>query len=231
MIQPTMIVAATVLLAQPAFAADRNFSVTGFDRVRVDGPYKVVLTTSTAPFARASGDAFALDGVDIGVQGRTLVIRPHRETWGGFPGRAGGTVTISIGTHDLAAAWVNGSGSLAIDRVRGLSFDVAIQGAGAVSIADSDVDQLKVAVNGTGIARIAGRAKKLTAIVRGASVFDGASLQVRDATLGAEGPATIRASVDGEAGVDARGLATVTLDGSPSCTVRSQGSASVAGCR
>ena len=98
-------------------AADRNFGVNGFDRVRVDGPYKVRLNTGVAPFATASGSAAALDSVAIDVQGRTLIVRTNRSTWGGYPGEATGPVAITIGTHELEAAWINGSGSLVIDKV------------------------------------------------------------------------------------------------------------------
>ena len=65
-------------VAAPAPAATRNFGVTGFDRIRVDGPYKVRLATGIAPFAKASGSMAALDRVAIEVQGRTLKIgRAH----------------------------------------------------------------------------------------------------------------------------------------------------------
>ena len=102
----------------PADAATRNFGVSGFDRIRVDGPYKVRLTTGVAPFAIASGSGPARStAVAIDVQGRTLVVRSNRSSWGGYPGEAKGPVEISIGTHELNAAWLNGSGSLAIDKV------------------------------------------------------------------------------------------------------------------
>ena len=38
-----------------AAPATRNYSVTSFDRIRIDGPYKVALKTNVAPYARASG--------------------------------------------------------------------------------------------------------------------------------------------------------------------------------
>ena len=115
-----------VVIATPAFAADRNYSVTSFDRIRLDGAYKVRLTTNVSPFARATGSPEALDGVSLDVQGRTLVIRSNRSSWGGYPGRQPGPVEISVGTHELAAAFVNGSGGLAIDKIRGLTFELAI---------------------------------------------------------------------------------------------------------
>ena len=54
-------------------------------------------------------------------------------------------------------AWLNGAGALAIDRVKGLSFDLSVQGSGVAAIGQVDVDQLNVGVVGTGSARLAGR--------------------------------------------------------------------------
>lgn len=224
--------AALVLLAAPAAAAERNYSVTSFNRVRVDGPYQVTVKTNVAPFARASGSQAALDGVSIRVEGRTLVVRADTSGgWGGYPGEGRGPVTIELGTHDLTTAWVNGAGALFIDKVKGLSFDLAIQGAGVMRIDSADVDQLKIGLSGTASARLSGRAAKVTATIRGSSSLDAESLAVKDAVIGAEGPAMIRANVTGTAKVDALGLASVALAGSPSCTTKSQGSASVTGCR
>jgi hypothetical protein len=223
--------AAAVALAVPAGAATRNFGITSFEKVRVDGPFKVSLTTGVAPFARATGSLAALDRVAIEVRGNTLVVHNNLDSWGGYPGKDVGPVEVSLGTHDLSAAWLNGSGSLAIDRVKGLSFDLSVQGSGAGEIGQTSVDQLNVSIVGTASARLAGQAAKLTAVIRGISNLDAAALSSKDATLGADGAATIAANVRGSATVDASGPATVRLTGSPSCTLRVSGSASVSGCR
>ena len=225
------LLALAAVLAAPAAAATRNFGVSGFDRVRVDGPFKVTLSTGIAPFARASGPQAALDRVAVDVQGRTLVVRPARSSWGGYPGEAQGPVEIVIGTHELGSAWVNGAGSLTIDKVRGLSFDLSVQGPGLIGIQQADVDQLRIAIAGTGSVSLAGKAGKMTAIVRGVSSLDATGLVAKDAKIGAEGPATIKATVTNEAVVDGSGVATITLAGSPSCTAKLTGSASVSGCR
>ena len=224
--------AAFALLAAPAMAAERNYSVTSFNRIRVDGPYQVTVRTNVAPFARASGSQASLDGVSIRVEGRTLIVRADTSGgWGGYPGEGRGPVTIELGTHDLTTAWVNGAGALFIDKVKGLSFDLAIQGAGVMRIDSADVDQLKIGLSGTASARLSGRAAKLTATIRGSSSLDAETLAVKDAVIGAEGPAMVRANVTGTAKVDALGLASVALAGGPSCITKTQGSASVTGCR
>jgi hypothetical protein len=226
-----LLAAGIAVLAAPASAATRNFVITGFEMVRVDGPFKVNLTTGVAPFATATGSPQALDRVAVEVRGNTLVVHSNLDSWGGYPGKDSGPVEISLGTHDLSAAWLNGSGAIAIDRVRGLSFDLSVQGSGAGQIGQVSVDQLNVSVVGTASAKLAGQAAKMTAVIRGISTLDAAALATKDATLGADGAATIAANVDNSVTVDATGPATVNIAGGPSCTLRVSGSASVSGCR
>jgi hypothetical protein len=228
----TFLLAATLCaLAAPAGAATRNFGITSFTKVRVDGPYKVSLTTGVAPFATATGSPSALDRVAVEVRGDTLVVHNNLDSWGGYPGKDAGPVEISLGTHDLSAAWLNGSGALNIDRVKGLSFDLSVQGSGRGSIDHVSVDQLNVSVAGTASASLSGEAARLTSVVRGISTLDAANLATRDATLGADGAATINGSVSNSVTIDASGPATVRLTGSPACTLKVSGSANVSGCR
>ena len=142
-----------------------------------------------------------------------------------------GPVEIGIGTHDLSSAWLTGSGALAIDKISGLSFDLSVQGSGAATIGRTDVDQLNISIGGTASARLAGRADKVTAVVRGVSSLDAANLAAKDATIGAEGTATVDANVSNSVKVDGNGPATVRFTGRPACTLRVGGSASVSGCR
>jgi hypothetical protein len=228
----TFILAAAICaIAAPANAATRNFGITGFDKIRVDGPYKVRLTTGVAPFASASGSAAALDGLSIDVRDDTLIVHSNLDSWGGYPGKDVGPVEISLGTHELSAAWLNGSGSLSINHVEGLKFGLSVQGSGSADIAQAAVDQFNISVLGTASARLAGQAGKVTAVIRGISTLDAANLSMKDATLGADGAATIAADISGTVKVDANGPATVRLTGGPSCTLQVSGSASVTGCR
>jgi len=71
----------------------------------------------------------------------------------------------------------------------------------------------------------------LTAIVRGISTLDAPGLTSKNATIGAQGPATVRLTVTETAKVDAQGAAAVALTGNPACIVKAVGSATVSGCR
>src|SRR5206468_12918122 len=121
-----------------------------------------------------------------------------------------GPVEINIGTHDLTAAWMSGAGTLAIDKVRGLSFDLSAQGSGAARIGRVDVDQLNISVVGTASAVLAGRAGKVTAVVRGIPSLDASGLVAKDATIGAEGAATIKANVSDAVTIDGNGPVAIT---------------------
>lgn len=228
--KPAILAPLLILAAAPAAAAERNYSVTSFDRIRVDGPYRVSLRTGVSPFARAQGSLEAINSLSLDVQGRTLIVRGNPSSWGGYPGAAAGPVTIEVGTHELSAAWLNCAGSLAIDRIEGLEFDLAIQGSGSVAIGEAEIDQIEVGISGAGSATLAGEALKFTAIVRGPSSLDAARLQSKDVTVGAEGPAQVRVNATASAEIDARGLAMIEVAGGAACTVNAHGSATVSGC-
>ena len=222
---------ALLSLAAPAAAATRNFGVEDFDRIRVTGPFKVQLVTGVAPFARATGSTDATDAISIEMVGRTLVVQPNASNWTSFPGQNGGPVTISIGTHDLSAVWLNGSGMISVDRVKGQSFELTLQGSGAVSVGNIAVDTLRIGMSGGGSATMAGTAPQVTATLFGASNFDGSALNSKDATIGAQGTAVIKLTATDAVKIDSEGPVTISLGGKPACTLRAQGPADVTGCR
>jgi hypothetical protein len=222
---------AMLLLAAPAAAATRNFGITDYSKIRVEGPYKVTLTTGVAPFAKASGSPTALDRIRIETRGDTLVVEADPNAWGGYPGQDYGPVEVSVGTHDLTNAALTGAGSLSINHVEGLTFGLAVQGSGAAEIANVAADQMTVIVAGTASARLRGRALKFTAAMRGLSSIDAANLTTHNSDIVADGSATIDAIVTDTAQVEASGPSTIRLSGRPTCTLKVSGSTSVSGCR
>jgi hypothetical protein len=229
---PLFLIVALVT-ASPVGAAgptSRNFGIRSFEKIRVEGPYRVTLKTGVAPFARAKGTASALDRIDLEMRGDTLIVRA-----GPFAKKPSAEslspVEVELGTHDLFSAALTGSGSLAVDKVKGLKFDLSVQGAGVAEIGQVTVDQLSLNLGGNAAARLAGKSKQLTAVLRGLSTLDISGLDVADAVLGAEGPSTIRATITQSAKIDGRGTASFALAGRPSCTLNVQGSVSVSGCK
>lgn len=216
--------------AQAASTTTRNFGIRSFEKIRVEGPYRVTLKTGVAPFARARGPQAALDRIDFEMRGDMLLVRsgPFAKN----PAAAAlAPVEVELGTHDLSSAALTGAGSLAIDKVKGLKFDLSVQGAGTTDIAQVAVDQLSINLGGNAAARLSGKSQRMTAILRGLSTVELSGLQVSDAVFGAEGPSTVRATVTKAAKIDGRGTASFVLAGRPSCTLNVQGSVSVSGCK
>ena len=225
-----LLAAALTALASPGEPATRNFGVTSFTKIRISGPFKVSLATGVAPFAKASGSSAAIDRVAIDARGDTLVVQAN-PSWGGYPGADPGPVEISIGTHELTNASLIGSGLLSIDKVKALGFLLTVQGSGVGEIANAAVDQLTVSLQGTATAKLAGKAGKVTALVRGMSALDAAKLTTPSADFSVDGTATIDANVTDTAKVNGWGPATVRLTGKPTCIVKVQGSTTVSGCK
>lgn len=221
--------AAAIVIAAPSKSADRSYSVTDFNRVRVAGPYSVTLVTGVAPFARASGGQTGLEQVSVAVEGQTLVIQANRLVTSDNR-RPSGPVTITVGTHDLSQAIVAGSGSLAIDRARGQKLVLGASGPASIRLANADVDTLDVTQLGDGGVKLAGRTNVLLARISGTGSLDAAALKVSDLTLSVTGSATASAAATGKAQVTASGTASVTIAGSAACTAHVMGSASISGC-
>lgn len=205
--------------------------VTDFSKIRIDGPYSVKLTTGVAPSAKATGSSTALDNLSVQVEGQTLVIRKSQSGWGGFPGDNPGPIAIAVGTHDLTAIWLNGSGGLKVNSVRGPSLDISLVGAGSVAVDKVTVDHIGVGASGSGSVILAGTANEAAATASGTSSVDAHALTTKNATIGASGAGVVKLTASNTVKVNGEGAVTVDLSGKPSCTLNLQGPASVTGCR
>jgi len=206
-------------LAAPALAAERRVMVTDFDRVRVEGPYRVTLNVGPTSAAVATGSRAALDRVSIDVQGRTLRIRPNRSAWGGYPGDKAGLVEIAATTRELRAATIIGPGSLGIDRARGLRIDLSLSGSGRLGLAAVEADQLFVNLEGSGKIVLGGKARQMRAAIAGTGDLDGSALRADYADLIADTAGAIAFTAVRTVKVRANGTGDVAIAGPAACTV------------
>ncbi|HEX8571836.1 MAG TPA: head GIN domain-containing protein [Allosphingosinicella sp.] len=213
--------------AVPAGAAERRYPVTDFDRIEVDGPYQVTVRTGLASGARADGSAAALERIAIDVQGRTLRVRPNRSAWGGYPGDRPGPVAISLSTRDVRAAAVTGSGTLDIDRARGLRVDVSVSGSGRIAVAAVDADNLIVGLLGSGRIALAGRAKQLKATIQGSGDFAAAGLTADDSQITAATAGTVAVTAARTVKLKASGPGDISIAGNATCTIEGEGSGNI----
>lgn len=223
-----IVILAAALLGSAASAAERGYSVTDYDRIRVDGPYKVTLATGRSPGARAHGAQGAIDALSVEVQGRTLIVRRNSQAWGGNPGKPVGAVEVRLTGYGLRAATLNGAGSLAIDKLQGQNIDLAVAGSGLLKVAAIEADRLSVTVIGNGRAEVAGKAAIAQLGVRGTGGIDGAKLVAKDVRIIADGPGDIKVNATGAAIVTSNGAGNVIVEGRPACTIKATGSGTVA---
>lgn len=208
------------LIAVPAQAEERRFMLSSFDRIRVEGPFQVTVTSGGSAGAVASGDKRAIDSVSIRVDGRTLVIAPGVNGWGGYPGERPSLPVIAVSTRSLTGATLVGTGSLDIDRVGGLRVDLSLTGAGRLNIAAADADRIEANMIGTGALSIAGKALKARFSSNGAGTITAEALEVGDLTVHSQSSGEGAFYARYTATVAASGLGAVRVAGTPTCTIR-----------
>ena len=219
-----MLAALAAAFSTSAGAAERRYTVTDYDRIQVDGPFRVTVATGRAGAAVASGSSQAIEQVSIDVQGRVLRVRPNRNAWGGYPGEGAGALSIALSTHDLRGASVTGSGGIIIDKARSMRFDIAVSGSGNVALGRLEADSLNVGLLGSGKIVVGGKAKSLRATIQGNGDFDARGLAVEDAEINADTAGTIGVAVRRAAKITATGSGDTEIIGSPACTTRALGS-------
>ena len=215
--------AATVLLAVPAAAEDRRYMLTGFESVRVEGPYDVTIRTGSAPGASASGDRSGFESIDVRGEGRVLIVRAGQEAWGGYPGAKRSPPRLTVTVPALRAARVDGGGRLSVDRMAGQSVDLQLNGAGRIDVAELRTDRLNAVVVGTGALKVGGKVQRARFAANGAGSIDARALDLDALTLDwlsvGEAAFTVRYTAE----VSAQGQGPVEIAGSPACKIAGPG--------
>ena len=210
-----------------AQAAERRYSVTDFDKLRVVGASRVMIETARATTVRATGDREALDLLSVESLDRTLTIQPI----GGFVAspsqKSFKPATIYITLPLLSSAKLNGSGAISIATLRGIQADVSLTGSGQISVAKVMVDNLNARLSGSGTLTLAGKALKVDANVKGSGSVAASSLDVADLKLTAASSGKIELSALRSASIRASGAGLITVSGPATCTAENSGAGSV----
>lgn len=224
----TGIAAASLMLGStPAAAAEKRFGLTSFERIVVNGDFVVEVVTKSPVSAVASGVPDAIDRLELKSANGTLTISDRRFGSDRTRGAGAGRVTIRINAARLNSAAMVGAGSLTIDRLIAADVALTLRGPGSLTVANITADRLTLAATGTGRVQLAGRAKTAEMRVAGAGLVDASALTVTDLTANAEGAGDQRYSAVRTASVTARGVGTVSVAGTPACTVRNLGAGNV----
>jgi hypothetical protein len=217
-----------IAVATPTFAAERSLTLTDFDRIHVEGGIVVEVRTGPATSGRIIGTQAAIDAASVEVQGRQLNIRRSRSGWGGYPGQVPPAATVRITVPVLSNIWVSGPAKVSVDRLKGLRVAASLEGPGALSIASIAADRMDIGALGAGTMTLGGTVGNFTASLRGAGTLDADKLVVSDLKLTSESAGDATISVKRAANVTMTGTGTVTVLGTPACTVKNPGSGTVA---
>ncbi|WP_242124762.1 DUF2807 domain-containing protein [Sphingobium sp. Sx8-8] len=209
-----------MLLAAPAGAATRGFTVTSFDAIRVDAPVEVIVTTGAGASARADGDQKLLDRLKLDVSGRVLAVTMQRAQPGD---KSGGRAVLRLSTGDLGRVVLTGGGSVSVSRMKGLRGEIILGGNGDVSVAVIDLDQLNLGVAGAGRAQLAGRAGMANIRVNGPGAVAADGLRVRQLSVANDGPGNVVVTAEVSAKIAASGSGDVTVAGKAACSVDNRG--------
>ncbi|MGP7794832.1 head GIN domain-containing protein [Sphingomonas sp. CLY1604] len=211
-------------IAPTGSGTTRSYAADGFSKIELAGSDDVDVRAGTAFSVRAEGPADELDQLRIARDGDTLSIgRRHRAFgWGRHD-----KVKVFVTLPRLAEASIAGSGTMAVDRIEGGSFEGNIAGSGDLNIAALAVDEAEVSIAGSGNVRAGGAVKRLEVDVAGSGSFDAAGLRAERAEVTVAGSGDVRAAVAGEAKVELMGSGDVDLGAQARCRVSKTGSGSV----
>lgn len=214
-------------LSGPVQAAERKFSISTFEDVRVIGSVDVFISTGKGPSAKAEArNREILDRISLRKNGRQLVVSVKANS-STKRFSEDGPITVYLSSHEVKRITHAGSGTVSLEKLGGSEPLARLGGFGVLSINDVDGDRLTVLMQGGGQMTIAGQVQKARIKLLGSSNFDGSQLTVDTLDLVQRGPASSHIFVEKEANISNSGTGMIQIDGRPNCSVKSGGSAEI----
>lgn len=214
-----------ILASLPAIApaAERRVDLSSFDKLRVEGPFRVTITTGPSPRGMVSGDAEALRAVETRLSNGMLVVR--RVAADGGPVRSTTPVTLALTAPPLSAITVIGGAQVNAQALRGTVMTLSITGAGEIQVERADGDQLTATLFGPARLGIGGgRVGRARLLANGPVALAASGLDAGDLSVTLEGAGEIGARARYTATIGNNGLGRVIVEGTPKCRVTGGGS-------
>jgi len=207
-------------LATPAVAEQRSFAIGSFDRVRIDGPFRVIVTLGGSPNGVAEGDARAIGDIDVRVDGTTLIVRAGVSGWGEQGSARQSAPVVRVSTQAIRSIVTVGAAQVSVGGpFRGQRLDLSLTGSGTLTAPTIDADQMFATVLGSGTMTLGGHAAKVRLTTSGSANIAAAALVADDLTVRLDGSGAIDAQARYTAAVTTTGLGGVMVYGKPACTV------------
>ena len=209
---PVVLVSVSLLLSSAGQAAERKFSIFGFDDIRIGNGVDVVLTSGKGPSARAEGsNREILDRVSLQKNGKQLVVSVRPKSLDRNNYEEDAPVTLYLSSFAIENLTHLGSGMVTLDTLSGRTPKV----------------RLDVVMAGGGQLTMAGEAVAARLELQGASIFESPNLEVEKLILIQRGPVSSHLAVEREANITNFGTGRIQIEGRPNCMVRTDGSAEI----
>lgn len=224
----SLLVSGLLLLSSASQAAERKYSIFGFDDIRIGNGVDVVLTSGKGPSARAEGNSREiLDRVTLQTNGKQLIVSVRPKSLDRNNYEEDAPVTLYLSSFAIENVSHLGSGRVTLDKLSGRSPKVRLGGFGTLQIGNVKADRLDVAMTGGGQLTMAGEAVAARIELQGASIFESPGLTIDKLTLVHRGPASSHLAVERDADISNFGSGRILIEGRPNCTVRTDGSAEI----
>ena len=225
---PVVLVSVSLLLSSAGQAAERKFSIFGFDDIRIGNGVDVVLTSGKGPSARAEGsNREILDRVSLQKNGKQLVVSVRPKSLDRNNYEEDAPVTLYLSSFAIENLTHLGSGLVTLDTLSGRTPKVRLGGFGTLRIDSVEADRLDVVMAGGGQLTMAGEAVAARLELQGASIFESPNLEVEKLILIQRGPVSSHLAVEREANITNFGTGRIQIEGRPNCMVRTDGSAEI----
>ena len=219
---------ALILTAQTAQAAERKFTISSFEDIRIIGSVNVAISTNRGVSASATAaNREILDRVLLRKSGSQLIVSMKPKTGDNGYFSADEPVTVTLSSHVVKTITHSGSGAVVLDKLGGRDARARLSGFGVLTIGDVDSDTLDIAMTGGGQIAIAGKARNGRIELLGSSMLDGSGLTLDSLHLIQRGPASTHVTVEKEVTISNSGTGNIQIDGRPNCSVRTSGAAQI----
>ncbi len=205
--------------------ASRDFPVTGFSGIDLEGSAEIDVRTGTGFSVRAEGDQAAIDRLEITRVGPVLKIDQRRSVMSNWTRSRAPKVFVTM--PRLTQADIGGAGSIHVDRVEGNAVSASIGGSGSLTIDTLRVDAARVSIDGSGKVTASGTVGALDIGLGGSGSIRLEGVRANRARVDLSGSGSIRAAVDGPAMVSLSGSGSIDLGPAAKCQTRKSGSGRV----
>lgn len=199
-------------------------AVRDFQSISISGGIDLKLKQADSTRVAVRGDANLLPWVELGVDAdKTLRVR-----WKpGATVRTRSPVVVEVTAPMIRSVAAKGSGAVDIDTFKVPQFVLSLSGSGDARARGLQLDELSVAITGSGDVKLAGESGRVRISISGSGDVDAAQLAASDVTVNIAGSGDAAVQASRALNVSVAGSGHVVYSGAPSVNQAVAGSGSV----